>query len=59
MFIRMISIILKYQLRPRGGGEGRTTVSFNIALFAGKLRHNSGNDILEGNRDMLKEQGTR
>ncbi|EFN88308.1 Neurotrimin [Harpegnathos saltator] len=24
--------------------------------YKGKLRHNSGNDILEGNRDMLKEQ---
>ncbi|KAI4483367.1 hypothetical protein M0802_013461 [Mischocyttarus mexicanus] len=27
-----------------------------IPLFAGKLRQNSGNDILEGNQDMLKER---
>ncbi|CAK9798721.1 hypothetical protein ANTPLA_LOCUS1744 [Anthophora plagiata] len=25
-------------------------------FIAGKLRHNSGNDIFEGNQDMLKER---
>jgi len=32
--------------------------SISLVLFAGKARHNSGNNnILEGNQDMLKERG--
>lgn len=29
----------------------------NINVITGKLRHNSANDIFEGNQDMLKERG--
>lgn len=57
MFIRTISTILKYLNLLRKGHARHVIVQYR-SVFAGKLRHNSGNDILEGNQDMLKEQGT-
>lgn len=34
-----------------------TIYLINIDIVTGKLRHNSRNDIFEGNQDMLKERG--
>lgn len=32
-------------------------LTINVTCVTGKFRHNSGNDIFEGNQDMLKERG--
>lgn len=45
---------IKIYTLPQGGND----IAQYFTLFAGKPKHNSGNDILGGNQDMLKDRGT-